>query len=256
MPKRRRPPKIRLSRRQQKAAAVATAVLLVYFLVDFIIMPLYTRQGQEVAVPSLVGLNLLQAKTRADSSGFELVEEPAKIGGGVPEGTVLEQHPSAGALAKPGRKVRVIPAVKAAPNATPDVVGLELRDAQLRSKNVGLVCGDSDVRYRFSDRAMKGVVMAQDPTAGTAIEPGEIIKLTVSLGPQPAHLYVPYLMEKQLSEARTILRDAGLRLGKIVRKETDLYPNGTVIAQSVKSGEEVERETAIDIVVAVPKKSD
>jgi serine/threonine-protein kinase len=58
-------------------------------------------------------------------------------------------------------------------------------------------------------------------------------------------------MEKTSADAVTALREAGLKLGKISRKETDTYPVNTVIAQSIRSGEEVARNTAVDIVVAV-----
>jgi beta-lactam-binding protein with PASTA domain len=244
------------NRRVQWLITAALVLLLIYIVFDWIVMPLYTRQGSERPVPNLVGLSRIDAVRRADSAGFAVVEQTAKMGGNVPEGTILEQHPFAGSLAKPGRRIRVTPALAAARDVAPDVVGLELRDAQLRCKNVGLGCSESDVRYRFSERTPKGTVMAQEPAAGATVDPAGAVKLVVSLGPPPAHFYVPYLMERPLHEARVLLRDAGLRLGKIVRKDTDQYPVGTVIAQSIRSGQEVERDTAVDVVVAVRKGAD
>jgi serine/threonine-protein kinase len=240
-------------RRRYVAAAVALALFFVWFLFDRILMPLYTRQGSEREVPVLTGLVLKQAQVRTDSAGFVLVVESAKASGSQSEGVVLEQRPLAGALAKPGRKIRVIPAAPPAPNTAPDVIGLDVRDAQLRCRNAGLISTESDWRYRYSERTPKGEVVAQEPVPGEQVKPGSAVKLTVSLGPQPAHFYVPYLMEKSLHEARSLLREAGLRLGKIGRKETDLYASGTVIAQSIRSGEEVEGGAAVDVVVAVPK---
>ena len=249
----RKSPKKILTRRWYVAGSIVLAFVFVWFLFDRFFMPLYTRQGSEREIPKLAGLMLDQAKARADSSGFSLLIEPAKASAGLPEGTVLEQRPPGGALAKPGRKIRVVPAAAPQPNTAPDVIGLDVRDAQLRCRNSGLISADSDVRYRFSERTPKGVVVAQEPAAGEKVKPGSAVKLTVSMGAQPAHFYVPYLMEKSLHEARSLLRESGLRLGKIVRKETDLYISGTVIAQSIRSGEEVENGAAIDVVVAVPK---
>ena len=172
------------------------------------------------------------------------------------EGTILEQRPAAGALAKPGRKIHVVPAAAAAPDVTPDVIGLELRDAQLRCKNAGQVSTGAEVSYRFSSSMPKGRVVAQSPAAGKPAEPGGVVKLTVSLGPEPEAFFVPVLIDHTLNEATVILREAGLRLGKIVRKETSLYDTNTVIGQSIKSGEEVERDTPVDLVVAVAAPSD
>ena len=241
--------------RWKRATLVFAAFLLAGFVIDNILMPLYTRQGQERAVPALIGLPMQRAVLRADSAGFKAVEEPAKIGGHVAVGTILEQRPFAGSLAKPGRKIRVVPAAEAPLDASPDLIGLELRDAQLRIKSAGLLTGDGDIHYRFSERYAKGMVVTQEPRPGNPIKPGNEMKLWVSLGPQPAHFYVPYLMEKPLSEARALLREAGLRLGKIVRKPMNQYTSGTVIAQSARSGDEVPRDTAVDVVVAVPESS-
>lgn len=246
-------PKKKSMRRRYVAGSIVLAFIFVWFLFDRFFMPLYTRQGSEREIPKLAELTLDQAKARADSAGFVLIVQPAKASAGQPEGTVLEQRPFAGSLAKPGRKIRVVPAAAPQPNTAPDVIGLDVRDAQLRCRNSGLISTDSDVHYRFSERTPKGVVVAQEPEAGEKMKPGNAVKLTVSMGAQPAHFYVPYLMEKSLHEARSLLREAGLRLGKIVRKETDLYISGTVIAQSIRSGEEVEGGASIDVVVAVPK---
>jgi eukaryotic-like serine/threonine-protein kinase len=253
MTRRKRWKKVLGDRRFQTMAGIVLAVVFVYFLFDSIAMPLYTRQGSERAVPKLIGLDRTGAIRAAKSAGFTVIEEPAKVSLNASEGSIIEQHPFAGSLAKPGRKIHIIPALPAPPGVAPDMTGLELRDAQLRCKNVGLISSESDTRYRFSERVPKGTVMGQDPSAGKPVEPGGVLKLVVSLGPMPSHFYVPYLMEKQLRDARGLLRDSGLKLGKIVKKETDQYASGTVIAQSVKSGDEVAQDTAIDVVVAVAK---
>jgi serine/threonine-protein kinase len=241
------------NRRVQKVLGVVAACLCVYFLFDNILMPLYTRQGSERAVPQLVGLPRDEALKMARTAGFAVLEDPPKIGVGAVEGTIIEQHPFSGSLAKPGRKIRIVPAAKPAGNIAPDLVGLDLRDAQLRCKNIGLFSGDSEVRYRFTDKTPKGVVVGQEPAAGKKVEPGSVVKITVSMGPQPDHFYAPALMEKSLAEARVMIREAGLKLGKIARKETDKFTAGTVIGQSIVSGSEVNKDAAIDIVVAVKK---
>jgi len=228
------------------------ALFVLFLLLDFIVMPVYTRQGAERQVPSLLGLSQKKAAAVADSAGFVMVEDPPRPASDDAVGTILEQRPLAGSLAKTGRKIRVIPAIAAERDWAPNLVGLELRDAQLRCRNAGLVSGEGDVQFGFSERVPKGTVMAQRPEAGTPVESGEVIRLIVSLGPLPDRFIVPYLMEKPLHEARTLLRDSGLKLGKIVRKETDLYPAGTVIAQSVRSGEQVQKDSEVDVVVAVP----
>ncbi len=243
------------SRRGKIVSATFLALILLFVLFDQAIMPLYTRQGTQRFVPDLVRASAVRAKAAADSAGFELVVSQGKVSNRVPPGTILEQHPSAGTLAKPGRKIRVIPALPAAPDVAPDLTGLDLRDAQLRCKNVGLVCGPTEVRYRFSNRAPKNAVVDQDPAPGKPVKQGGTVKLVISMGPEPAHYYVPTLVDQSLHDARAVLRESGLKLGQIERRETSDYPAGTIIGQSVRAGEEVESGTVIDVVVAVAEQS-
>jgi serine/threonine-protein kinase len=234
-------------------AGLALAVfILVFFLFDKIIMPLYTRQGSERPIPELVGLTLEEATTTAESNGFTVIVEPAKYGEQVPEGNILEQNPVAQSLSKPGRKIHIVPARGLEFNQAPDLSALELRDAQVQCRNYGLVCGTTEIRYSFSDLVPKDYVISQKPEPGEEVIPGQAMQLVVSLGSEPSKFIVPSLVELSLHDARRALTEAGLGLGRVTRKETDVYVAGTVIAQSLRTGERVERGTQVDIVVAIP----
>jgi serine/threonine-protein kinase len=236
------------------AVALLSFVALFIFM-DFVVMPIYTRHGTARLVPNLTLMATQFAKQAADSAGFVLVVTHGKVSSRVREGWILEQHPAAGSLAKPGRKIRVVPALPAASDVAPDLASLDLRDAQLRCKNIGLVSGPTDVRYRFSSRVPKGSVIEQDPKSGQPVKPGAVVKLVVSMGPEPAHFYVPLLLDQSLHDARSALREAGLTLGNIERRETDEYPAGTVISQSIPAGDVVEPGALVDVAVAVQPRS-
>jgi beta-lactam-binding protein with PASTA domain len=241
-----------VSRRSVKAVSITGLLLVgVFSLLDYVVMPLYTRQGTARPVPDLLSISAERAASVADSAGFVLVLSPGKMSNRVPEGWIVEQHPFAGTLAKPGRKIRVVPAIAGTPDMAPDLIGLDVRDAQLRCRNVGLVSGATEVRYRFSGRVPKDGVLEQDPKPGRPVKQGEAVKLIVSLGPEPARFYVPALVDRSLHDARSTLREAGLVIGDIERQETDEYPAGTVVQQSPSPGQEVNPGTRIDVVVAV-----
>ncbi len=231
------------------------SLLALLIFMDSVVMPIYTRHGTARLVPNLTSMPVQSAKQAADSAGFVLVLTHGKVSARVREGWILEQHPTAGSLAKPGRKIRVVPALPAAADVAPDLAGLDVRDAQLRCKNIGLISGPTDIRYRFSSRMLKGSVIEQDPKAGKPLKSGTVIKLVVSLGPEPAHFYVPSVLDQTVQDARATLRDAGLSLGNIERRETDEYTPGTVIGQSIPAGESAEPGTIVDVVVAVQLRS-
>lgn len=245
-----------LTTRFGRALAISgLSLLAVFIFMDYVVMPIYTRHGTARLVPNLTLMPIQFAQQAADSAGFMVVVAHGKVSSRVREGLVLEQHPAAGSLAKPGRKIRVVPALPVASDVAPDLAGLDLRDAQLRCKNIGLVSGPTDVRYRFSSRVPKGSVIEQDPKAGKPVKPGTVVKVDVSMGPEPAHFYVPLLMDQSLHDARTALREAGLILGNIERRETSEYPAGTVISQSLPAGDMVEPGAQVDVVVAVQSRS-
>jgi len=237
------------------AALFALAVFFVGMVTDWFIMPLYTRHGAEVAVPSFIGLSVAEAKVMAEHNGFRVAEEPAKLGGKVSPGTVLEQRPLAGALAKPGRIIHLVPSREGSASGIPDLTGLDLRTAEIECRNLGLLVSSTDYSYDFSAIVPKGGIVKQRPAPGSPVVSGVPVQLTISLGPRPSSIIVPTLVDLSLHEARQAILESGLKLGEVTRHETDLYVAGTVIAQSLLSGTEVEQDATVDLVVAVPKLS-
>jgi eukaryotic-like serine/threonine-protein kinase len=227
-------------------------LVMLILLMDLIVMPAYTRHGSEREVPDLTGLPIDAAKAKAQKQGFEVVVEPAKISNRADPDVIIEQRPLPKLHSKPGRKIHIVPAKATGPESAPYLQGLELRDAQVRCRNVGLVCGSTEISYQFSSIIAKGSVVSQDPEEGEPIEPGSLMQLVISLGPVPNRILVPSLVEKSLHDARQALLESGLTLGQITRKETDLYTAGTIIAQSIRTGVEIGRGDPVDIVVAIP----
>lgn len=239
---------------------LGASTLLVFLLLlfagmvtDWLIMPLYTRHGSERPVPKLEGMTIGEARGTAEQGGFRVEVEPAKIGGNVPEGTVLEQRPLPGAFAKPGRTIHIVPSRSGSINAIPDLTGLDQRDAEIECRNLGLLISPSGISYDFSAIVPKGGIVKQRPEPGTPVRGVEAVQLVVSLGPRPQTIVVPTLVDLSLHEARQALLESGLRLGKVTRKNTNVFTAGTVIAQSIVSGTEVEQMTEVELIVAVPQ---
>ena len=243
--------------RLRTLGASALLLFLILFFVgmvtDWVIMPLYTRHGAEKPVPTFVGMTVLQAKTLAEEEGFRIVEEPAKIGGNTPEGMVLEQRPLGGSFSKPGRVIHIVPARAGTASEIPDLTGLDQRTAEVECRNLGLLVSPSGTSYDFSAIVPKGGIVRQRPTPGSPVISGQAVLLTISLGPRPNAIIVPTLIDLSLHEARQAILEAGLKLGEITRKQTNVFTAGTVIAQNLTSGSEVEQDTEVDLVVAIPE---
>ncbi len=227
------------------------ALVLFYFSLDKVILPLYTRQGREFKVPDFINLSLTEAESLATVHRLVLVVEDEKFSPNTPEGTILEQLPNAGSFCKAGRRVRVIPAAPQPVIKMPNLIGLDGRDAQWRCVSLGLVCPREFIFYVFSDTTPLERIIAQFPPPDSTVAKNDTITLTISMGPQPEAFTVPELVGQTLHEARKRIREAGLVLGMVTQKAIPNIDAGIVIAQSISSGTEVPSGTSINLVVSI-----
>ena len=91
------------------------------------------------------------------------------------------------------------------------------------------------------------MIVSQDPEAGQIIKTGSTVTVNVSKGLGDGS--VPDLTGKMKDELSDYLEAAGFKLGAVTTEASD-KPEGTVLSQNPKAGEEVEKGTAIDVVVS------
>ena len=172
--------------------AIITAIIGL-IVVDQIVMPVYVRQGDEVAVPDLIGLTPSQAQARLQDKGLRLKEREPRWDPSVPAGQIVWQNPSARSHVKPNRTVYVAPKQVAQgtqvelivstgpPRAyvkIPRVTELKLDEARRVLLSLGLQ--PNNIRYEFSTAYEPNVVIRQEPKSGTQIKRGSPVLLIVS----------------------------------------------------------------------------
>jgi eukaryotic-like serine/threonine-protein kinase len=128
----------------------------------------------------------------------------------------------------------------------PRVVGMPRDEAVQQLEDAGF---EPEVERVFSGEVRRGRVVETSPAAGTTIERGSTVTLQVSRGPE--QVAVPDVTGESEENARSALEGAGLRVGEVTEAESGEDP-GTVIEQSPAAGEEVDRDSAVDLTVAAP----
>ena len=199
-------------------------------------------------LPDVVGLDFDEAATIL----MELDLTPTRVPRNdevIPINEVMIQSPSANSNVKAGDKINLT--ISDGPRLTevPGVIGDSEAFAKTKIKNKGLVPDFEEPEY--SDDFLAGEVIRQEPTVGARVQGGSTVLLTLSLGPEPIPVTVPKLVEKTFDEAKKLLEDVGLRVGKTDEEESLIYEADIVIKQSVAAGNELNERDTVDLVVSI-----
>ena len=116
---------------------------------------------------------------------------------------------------------------------------------------IGLV-EDSGLRAETADshseRIPEGRILDVDPGAGTELDRGSVVTVTVSSGEEL--FTVPDVTGSAEADARTTLESAGMVLGKITREFSDDAPEGDVVSQGTPGNEPAAKGTPVDLVIS------
>jgi serine/threonine-protein kinase len=125
----------------------------------------------------------------------------------------------------------------------PNVVGQTREDAEAVLTADGF---EVEVAMEASEEP-EGNVTAQDPTAGSEVDEGSTVTLTVSAGPET--VTVPDVVGQTQQEAETTLRDEGFVV-VAQQEESEDVEEGRVIRQDPAGNSEAAPESTVTIVVS------
>jgi serine/threonine-protein kinase len=127
----------------------------------------------------------------------------------------------------------------------PNVVGKQVDSARNTLVNSNLRVSVSEA---FSDKVPVGMVISQNPEAGTTVKEQRTINLIVSKGTEVT--VVPDLRGLNRRDAELQLKNAGLTLGRVDDQYAPDVPADGVISQNPRPPAQVNKGTPIDIVVS------
>lgn len=133
---------------------------------------LVSKGPETTAVPDLIGLTAQEALSQLKAKKLSGTIE--KVLSGKPAGTVFEQDTAAGQRIRAGSTVRV--SVAKAGVTVPDVSQQAEKDARTALGTAGL---EVVVRYVKVPPKRRGLVVGQDPAAGTLVERGDTVEISV-----------------------------------------------------------------------------
>ena len=192
----------------------------------------------QVKVPNVIGKTWNDAKAALESAGLGAAKK------GDSEGAVESQSIAAGTKVDKGTTVTVtLASPKPTQVTVPDVTGKNWADAKATLESAQLTAaetGDPD-----------GTVTSQDVAAGTQVDPGTTVTVTLS-APKPEQVAVPDVRGETQQDAESNLGKAELKGVCSGEVQSSTVDPGCVVRQSIDPGTMVDKGTEVSFYIAAP----
>lgn len=229
----------------KKVLIIFLIILIVFLILDKVILPFYVS-SEEISIPLVVGKTESEAINILETKGFDVVIADTTYGKDIPTGKIFMQRPEAGKIVKSGRTIYLFVSGGEKTVIVPALKGKSVVDSKFALERLGLKLGN--IEYMQSNYP-KDMVFDQQYVEGTKLKRGSSVNIFVSSGSLSGRITVPDLVGKSLTEARQILSDSTLQVGKInYLISNTLLPN-TILDQYPVYGNKLNPGDKVDLFV-------
>jgi eukaryotic-like serine/threonine-protein kinase len=196
----------------------------------------------DVRVPSVEGLPKERALKELNKVDLKVTLDP-KASDTVNKDVAIRTVPKEGTSVQRGTRIRLFVSSGPEQVSVPDVVGLSRSSAESEIEDSGLKAA---IEEQDSDKP-KDEVISQSPPAGTRLDHGERVTITISRG--EAKVDVPDVEGLPAADAARVLRSAGLHPASRTRTVDNQEDNGVVVEQRPAGGSQAKKGSSVVIVV-------
>jgi beta-lactam-binding protein with PASTA domain len=187
--------------------------LVVVALVSALTAMRFAIHGQEVQVPTVIGLTPADAERAVVGLGLQIDVERQYYSATIPLGRIVTQMPLAGTKVRRGWQVRVAQSLGPQRVSIPDVTRESERAAELNLSRRGLeVASTAEIQ-------LPGVpadqVLAQSPPANASEVAAPKTSLLITAAPDAPAFVMPNFVGQPLGSASRTLQGAGFKLGTV-----------------------------------------
>ena len=199
-------------------------------------------------VPKFVGMTMTDAEKQASSLGIRLIEG-AVVDSTEPADTILTQDVEEGTEITDNMEIMVTVSSGADMYELPNVVGEQESDAI--SKITSALNANIIIEYEYDETHQEGEVIKQSPEGNTMVSASSDVVLTICRDQDSINAVVPKVEGYTEEEAIEKIEASGLTVGNISRTTSTSVASGYVITQTAEPGEEILKNSPIDIVVSI-----
>jgi serine/threonine-protein kinase len=222
--------------------------LMILSVSSFIAIKMVFGERAEAVVPQLIGVSAVEATNQLQAAG--LLARIDQVDSNHPEGIVIAQSITPGDRTDRGKIVTLKVSKGSVKIRIPDVRGKEFALAAQELDAAGFKIGEV---IRVSDQLKKpGTVIAQNPAAPAMATSSKMVDLLVSEGGsgRAETVQVPDLRGHDEAEAKQILEQSDLDVGRVSVIESNQAPAGSVVRTDPRAGTRVPAGRTVNIFIA------
>jgi serine/threonine-protein kinase len=236
--------------RRSQILAVVLALVCAVPLSIILLNSCSGTSSKTVDVPNVIGMTEEQAADELDKYGLEYKLGIPAISDEYEEGQVISSDPDAGEKVKKGFTVTLV--LSRGTDATtvkmPTFLTQKLREAETMLEAYDLKKGE--ITYEESDMP-EGTIISQDPEPGTVVDVNTKVNFVISQGEEDKGIEVPDLYKKTQKQAKKMLEDLGLRLGKVSKAYSSDVEENLVISQTKEAGTSANEGDSVGITLSM-----
>lgn len=198
-------------------------ISLVLLWICFTFLSSYTKHGETIDVPNILGKTQKEAEQILKESNLRFVVADSIFDIKKPKGSVLDQNPSAKFKVKENRTIYVTLNALTPPKVQmPSLVDASIRQAKSMLESYGLILGKTTFQPDFAkDAVLKQRFKGADIKPGTMLLSGSKIDLVLGDGNKRGErVSVPNLIGLTKDEAERRLKNISLAIGAKIFDET------------------------------------
>jgi beta-lactam-binding protein with PASTA domain len=230
--------------------AMLALVLVVVALVSALTAMRFAIHGQEVAVPTIVGMTPSEAERAVAGLGLQIEVERQYYSPQIPEGRIMTQLPLPWTKVRRGWQVRVAQSLGPQRVVIPDVAKQSERAAEWNIQRRGLeVASTAEMQLPGTPADQ---VLAQSPPANASQVEAPRTSLLVTVASDPPAYVMPSFVGQPLGPASRTLQDAGFRLGNVSIAPPTVTPAASGTVPTVPTAQPAQPSPASLIVAQTP----
>lgn len=237
-------------KKQNKAliiGGIIVGIIAFILLLVLVIIPSFFKTP-DVTIPDVSDMTVKEAEAALKKLGFIInTDEKNDYSDTIKAGKVIETSPRKDRTVKKGTSITLVISLGMEGILAEDYVGENYVTVKTVLEAKGINVEFDEQEFTEDDNVDKDKILKQDIEKGTKLVPGDTITFTI---PEIILVYPDFVNDDyDVDKATIFCEDNGVTLD-ITYKETNEYPEGSIIAQSRAAGTKVVKGVSIRITVA------